>query len=447
MIFQIAATILVTILIGSGIIVYSDSSEIIENNSISVETNIDKIIKENITGMFEKEESSVEIIKINKLEKGVEVFARVWEGEEQYGFGKDGSVDIEKFTIINPPILVPDGTTSKLTIKDFDGSDKIVDAPNLKEDPKQYIINIIIENAKIVGKLRTNIIEGKIGRSTLIVYPVAGANSPCDGHTYKSGANEIWDDIRVANGTGANVVVDWMYMGGFATSATTDQYVEFYKGFMNFNTSDLTDGVSISVAILTIAHWNKHNQGSLSPSFAIYKATPATTNTLAFADQQSLDLTTELSTPLAYADAPSVWKEVYNITLNTAGKNYINKTGITSFGFAEVTYDANNVEPTWTASDYTSLSTASIDYAGTHPYLTITYNTSATSTCDCSSIQAGTTIDCSENCDVSACDASTEDIVFSGIGTITISGDISNHGDIYIKDSCNVICTTGCFKK
>lgn len=72
------------------------------------------------------------------------------------------------------------------------------------------------------------------------------------------------------------------------------------------------------------------------------------------------------------------------------------------------------------------------------------------STCDCSSIQAGTTIDCSENCDIEACDASTEDITFSGTGSISISGDITNFGDITIQgtdasNKCIVTCNGGCF--
>ena len=72
-------------------------------------------------------------------------------------------------------------------------------------------------------------------------------------------------------------------------------------------------------------------------------------------------------------------------------------------------------------------------------------------TCDCSSIQAGTTIDCSQKCDISTCNANGKDIFISGTGTVTISGDITNYGniDIYgtdINNKCIVTCNTGCFK-
>ena len=66
-------------------------------------------------------------------------------------------------------------------------------------------------------------------------------------------------------------------------------------------------------------------------------------------------------------------------------------------------------------------------------------------TCSCSSIQGGTTVDCTENCEVEACDANGQDILFSGTGNILISGAITNHGDVTIQDNCVVTCRGGCF--
>ena len=42
------------------------------------------------------------------IDKGVVVFARAWDDNGQIGFGRDGSVDIERFIFIDPPVLVPD---------------------------------------------------------------------------------------------------------------------------------------------------------------------------------------------------------------------------------------------------------------------------------------------------------------------------------------------------
>ena len=56
----------------------------------------------------------IEIQSVAKIDGGVEVFARAWRGATPLGFGEDGSVEIERFRIFNPPVLVddPNGRTS-----------------------------------------------------------------------------------------------------------------------------------------------------------------------------------------------------------------------------------------------------------------------------------------------------------------------------------------------
>src|SRR3989344_2016473 len=49
-----------------------------------------------------------EIQSVQKIEGGIEILARAWKDGKQLGFGKDGSVEIERFKIFNPPILVDD---------------------------------------------------------------------------------------------------------------------------------------------------------------------------------------------------------------------------------------------------------------------------------------------------------------------------------------------------
>lgn len=67
-------------------------------------------------------------------------------------------------------------------------------------------------------------------------------------------------------------------------------------------------------------------------------------------------------------------------------------------------------------------------------------------TCDCSSIQAGTTIDCTENCDIDACNAgSLSMITFSGAGTVTINGLLENFDKANITNGCAIDCDGGCF--
>src|SRR3990167_9425751 len=54
-------------------------------------------------------ECEIEITDIRAIDGGCEVLARAWDKNgNQYGFSNDGSVDLERFVFINPPIMVDD---------------------------------------------------------------------------------------------------------------------------------------------------------------------------------------------------------------------------------------------------------------------------------------------------------------------------------------------------
>ena len=67
-----------------------------------------EICKVNHIGKTKRGNLEVKIISIKEIEGGIEVMARAWKKGKQLGFGKDGSVDIERFNIYNPPVLVED---------------------------------------------------------------------------------------------------------------------------------------------------------------------------------------------------------------------------------------------------------------------------------------------------------------------------------------------------
>ena len=63
----------------------------------------------------------IEIVSMKAIVGGVEVFARAWDAKgNQIGFGRDGTVDIERFRIFNPPILVDDpaGTVERTIVNE-----------------------------------------------------------------------------------------------------------------------------------------------------------------------------------------------------------------------------------------------------------------------------------------------------------------------------------------
>jgi hypothetical protein len=64
-------------------------------------------------------------------------------------------------------------------------------------------------------------------------------------------------------------------------------------------------------------------------------------------------------------------------------------------------------------------------------------------TCDCSSIQAGTSINCAENCDIGACNVGGIAVTFINTGTITTSEDVTNILRTTWANGCKVIIGSG----
>src|SRR3990167_7852294 len=74
----------------------------------------------------------VELGQVEEITGGVQLLARAWRTSDgvAIGFGRDGSVEWERFRIYNPPIMVPDGTKGT-AVDERDGSTFEVD--NFKE--------------------------------------------------------------------------------------------------------------------------------------------------------------------------------------------------------------------------------------------------------------------------------------------------------------------------
>jgi hypothetical protein len=65
------------------------------------------------------------------------------------------------------------------------------------------------------------------------------------------------------------------------------------------------------------------------------------------------------------------------------------------------------------------------------------------STCVCSSIQAGTAINCAENCDIGTCNVGGIAVIFTSTGTITTSGDVTNILRTNWSPGCKVVIGSG----
>ena len=317
----------------------------------------------------------VKAIEING-QHGIELFARAWRGTQQLGFGSDGSVEIERFRIFNPPILVddPNGTIIRESINP---DTQLVVQRKLREDPIEAIRQTIAHNVKIVGKDNGKIISGKSGNTTSTFYPVAGANEPVDGQTRRV-ADEVWATIRSGAGTGAfpsgQTSMPW---GRAAASATTNQWEVIARSFALFNTSSIPDTDNVDSA--TISGYGITVRDNLGSQFInLVAGTPAANNNLVAADFNLANhgSTKFITNTLISGLSTGVYN---NFALNASGLAAINKTGITKFSLRIVS-DIDNVEPTWSSGNDAVFDISEADETGTtqDPKLVIEHSVAIT---------------------------------------------------------------------
>ena len=129
-----------------------------------------EICKFNHRGVFDDVKYGIRVeiirdiqpIEINGI-PGIEIFAKAWKGAKPLGFGENGSVEIERFRIFNPPILVDDPNGTVIREMDKDPEGKILPARRLREDPIEAIRQSIAHTISLLGKENTGIVIGKIG--------------------------------------------------------------------------------------------------------------------------------------------------------------------------------------------------------------------------------------------------------------------------------------------
>lgn len=154
-----------------------------------------------------RQNNDIEITSIKAIEGGVEIFARAWSKDgKQIGFGRDGSVDIERFVFINPPVLVPDpnGTIERKTTDNLTGE---ISIDKFREDAKEAILQTLDHTIFVTKKFdNKNIVAGKIGKTTTTVFPNAGTGTaPVDGFCNRtSGGGESYATLRSSAGTGSD---------------------------------------------------------------------------------------------------------------------------------------------------------------------------------------------------------------------------------------------------
>lgn len=299
----------------------------------------------------------VKAIDVNG-QHGVEVFAKAWRGTQQLGFGKDGSVEIERFRIFNPPVLVddPNGTI----IRPY--KDAVTGEPRerkYREDSIEAIKQVIFHNVKLVGKDNTKIVAGKVGNTTSTFYPASGTSGAYDGWYGRHGVNETWSTIKGGAATEGDATTD-DHQAFVQSSGTSNQWARLNRAVDRFDTSAISDTDTIDSATLSL-------RGIIGAGTAItvtaniYSITVSSTYTQSEYTDSNFG-TTAFSTGIV--DTSWSTGAFNDFVLNASGISNISKTGISSFAFA-LQEDRNNSAPSWSASASGDCRAQQVDFTGT----------------------------------------------------------------------------------
>jgi len=145
-------------------------------------------------GVFNLGSLSVDIVDFEIMAGGIQVFAKAYKNGQQLGFSKDGSVEIERYRVFNPPTLVPDvnGEITKVIVDPVTKEEKLT---KFRHDPEGALKIEISEVVLNSGKVSANIVSGKIGRTVSMFYTNAGATNGNDTSMCYYNATS-WSDAR-----------------------------------------------------------------------------------------------------------------------------------------------------------------------------------------------------------------------------------------------------------
>lgn len=282
----------------------------------------------------------IEIVDIEPIERGVSVYAKAWRQGKQIGFGIDGSVEIERFNIYNPPILVED-PNGDIIKESYNSLTEEATVRKLKEDPQEALLQVIEHNLSVMKNIHDDkrIVVGKRGKTTSTFYPDAHTESTSVDGWISKGNSSVWSTTRDATSgalvdDGDDAIIQDNTGGeGPSTGKTSGGFFVVGRLFTLFDTSSIPDSDTISSATLSYyvsATANGDNDGD--DWINIYTTSPASNTNLVLDDFDQIGSTAQ-STQI---DIGSITTSAYNNwALNATGISNISKTGITKFGARE----------------------------------------------------------------------------------------------------------------
>jgi len=309
----------------------------------------------------------IEITEIKAIDGGIEFLARAWKNGKQIGFGKDGSVEWERFRIINPPILVddPNGNIVRKWVDDITGKRK---QRKLREDPTEAILQSLEHTISIKKQkfLNGKIVPGKVGSTTLTVYPEPGTGTaPVDGNIYRgtgSGSvNDSYTNINNGAGTGVRLSEATDYIMLLQTHNVSSPNFSGMRRFgVGFDTSSIGSD-NVDSATLSL-YGSDSNTGLGDPDLEIVSFSPGDGSAYVAGDFSNFG-STAFSTGLAVSSFNT--SAYNNFTLNSSGKSNINKNGNTYYGVRTNWQLADSFGGSWASASLTLAVSYQADETGT----------------------------------------------------------------------------------
>lgn len=304
----------------------------------------DEIVQKMGTGTFVDPlyGETVKIQKIEKIQGGIQVFAQAWKGGKQLGLGSDGTTDIERFRIFNPPVLVAD-PSGAIDHSYTDEKGHFINR-KLRDDPAEAIRQTLAHTIHVASQDGSRIVPGKVGNTTSTFFPDPSVETTTIDGVCNSGNNAVWSASQTAspgaacnhtNGAAANVT--------YADASDGSTY-DILRAYFLFDTSSIGSGQSVSSATFSLWVTTATDQQADGSDYVnVYTSTPASNTALATTDfpnvgstAQATQITISALTTAAYND----------FAFNSTGKGNIAMTGVSKFSLRDG-HDAANVSMTF----------------------------------------------------------------------------------------------------
>lgn len=314
-----------------------------------------QIMKKMRPGQYTIDGIRVDIQSITIEDDAVIVFAKAYDRGKQIGFGTDGTVDIERFRIFNPPILVADNAgTIVITSTNENG---VEETTRWREDPEEALKQAIVNTIKAKKLAPANIIPGKVGATTDTYYATTN-----DGYVYVYAAGTYSGARDATTGTADNTYPNDANI--IHNSKITTYYVS--RAQFDFNIDIGSDTInSASLSLWSVATGG--NDGDSDTAILLNHTSNGNINN----PLQGEDMNDFGSTSIGSETYANLINQDDYVTIALTDTSAINTSGTTIIGIRSLN-DINNVTPT----GINNLRTRLADYTGTanDPFLTIDHS-------------------------------------------------------------------------